>query len=158
MPARSGAYDCFSAGQADSDLGFRMTMTPQRHLYTRCVALTCHSGPMADSNAVRSRRKRLHAQGDHSTCRHFPLAPRPVMVAAAVDGDEFDPVAELRLLAARVVDAYRQDPGNAALAREARVTLLALMDKEPNEDDAGWAAFVDSLSTPTNTDEDGSHG
>ncbi len=29
---------------------------------------------MADSNAVRSRRKRKHAAGDHSMCRHAPEA------------------------------------------------------------------------------------
>ena len=104
----------------------------------------CH---MADSDAVRSRRKRLHALGDHSTCKHFPEPRRPVTVPA-VDGDEgaeLDPVAEMRLLAARVVDAHRQDPGNAALAREARNTLLALNGMGPADGEPDLLAEILSM-------------
>ena len=36
-------------------------------------------------------------------------------------------MAEMRLLAGRVVAAHEKDPGNANLAREARMTLQALM-------------------------------
>src|SRR5215469_16953142 len=79
---------------------------------------------MADSDAVRSRRKRQHAQGDHSICKH----DRPVIVLPEPPGTspsegEFDPEAELRRLADLLAEAYRQDPGNAALARELRATL-----------------------------------
>ena len=38
-----------------------------------------------------------------------------------------DPLAELRLLAGRLAEAYRITPDNAMLARELRLTLQALM-------------------------------
>jgi hypothetical protein len=77
---------------------------------------------------VRSRRKRQHAQGDHSICRHSRVTPAITLPPPVVTGtpDEFDPAAELRRLADLLAEAYRQDPGNAALARELRATLLAL--------------------------------
>ena len=84
---------------------------------------------MADSEAVRSRRKRAHAAGDHSLCRRgcaaLKLAAPPADPPAAAD----DPKAELRQLAARLAEAHRADPGNANLARELRMTLQALMGK-----------------------------
>jgi hypothetical protein len=101
---------------------------------------------MADSDAVRSRRKRLHALGDHSTCKHFPEPRRPVTVLDAGDGAELDPVLEMRLLACRLVDAYRENPGNAALAREARATLLALAGMGPASDEPDLLAEI--LSQP----------
>src|SRR5260370_9786059 len=81
---------------------------------------------MADSEAVRSRRKRAHAAGDHSLCRRdcaaLKLAAPPADAPAAAD-----PKTELGQLAARLAAAHRADPGNANLARELRMTLHALM-------------------------------
>ncbi len=81
---------------------------------------------MADSEAVRSRRKRAHAAGDHSLCRRGCAALK--LAAPPADSSPVaDPMAEMRLLAGRVVAAHEKDPGNANLAREARMTLQALM-------------------------------
>jgi hypothetical protein len=80
---------------------------------------------LADSNALRMRRSRAHKAGDHSLCRNcaaLKLAAPPLDVPP-VD----DPLAEMRMVAARVVRAHEKDPGNANLAREARMTLQALM-------------------------------
>jgi hypothetical protein len=44
-------------------------------------------------------------------------------IAPAAD---FDPAAELRALAARLIAAHKEDPGNAMLGRELRATLQAL--------------------------------
>jgi hypothetical protein len=88
-----------------------------------------HNGHMADSEAVRSRRKRLHAQGDHSMCSPRRECAKPKLAAVVqmpAVGDDFDPVVQMRELAGRLVAAHTQDPANAALARELRVTLLAL--------------------------------
>lgn len=110
---------------------------------------------MADSDAVRSRRKRAHAAGDHSMCRHDrPRRDRPVLVLPADPGEDFDPMEEMRDLAGRLVAAYRADPGNAALAREARYTLLAITAPD---DDPGWQDLMDELSTPTYPEQDGDH-
>ena len=80
---------------------------------------------MADSEAVRSRRKRAHAAGDHSLCRN--CAALKLAAPPADSSPVADPMAEMRLLAGRVVAAHEKDPGNANLAREARMTLQALM-------------------------------
>jgi hypothetical protein len=110
---------------------------------------------VADSEALRSRRKRAHAAGDHRLCRRcaavkerpgrggygaggrtvqeLPPPPASVSVAAA---EVNDPVAELRQLAAQLAQAYQSEPGNALLARELRMTLQALMPaKAGNRDD-----------------------
>jgi hypothetical protein len=82
---------------------------------------------MADSGAMRTARYKRHKAGDHSMCRHLQdYAPRPVVLPAA-GGQDLDPVAELRQLAADALADYRANPGNAALVREARLTLQALM-------------------------------
>jgi hypothetical protein len=81
---------------------------------------------MADSDVVRSRRYRAHRQGDHTLCKHPPV-PRPVVVLPVPGGQDLDPVAELRQLAADALADYRANPGNAGLVREARLTLQALM-------------------------------
>jgi hypothetical protein len=87
---------------------------------------------MPDSNALRSRRKRAHAAGDHHLCKHWPQ-PAPVSLAPPPEpGDGFDPGLELRKLAGRLAAAYAADTGNAALARELRQTLLAI--SAPGED------------------------
>jgi hypothetical protein len=83
---------------------------------------------MVDSDAVRSRRKQLHAQGDHSMCRHLrDYAPRGLAMLPAPGGQDLDAVAELRQLAADALADYRANPGNAGRVREARLTLQALM-------------------------------
>jgi len=59
----------------------------------------------------------------------MPLYPVPAEVQAAFPGGgELDPAQALRDLAARLLQAYAADPGNANLAREARMTLLAIPD------------------------------
>jgi hypothetical protein len=80
---------------------------------------------MADSEAVRSRRKRRHAAGDHSICRHGPVA-LPLRVVAPGEAEGLDVAAAMRELAVRLAAAYEAQPANALLARELRATLLAL--------------------------------
>jgi hypothetical protein len=90
---------------------------------------------ITDSDALRSRRKRLHASGDHSLCRATcderrvrQLSPvRPVAVPAA----GLNPRDELTDLARRLVEAHLAYPDNAMIARELRVTLLAIEAGEP---------------------------
>jgi hypothetical protein len=87
---------------------------------------------MADSGAVRQARYKRHRAGDHSMCRHWP---QPALISAVPPpepGDDFDPAEEMRRLAARLVVAHAADPSNAGLAREARMTLLAIAS--PGED------------------------
>jgi hypothetical protein len=79
-------------------------------------------------------------------CRHQPQLPVSRLATGDTEVDELDPVAEMRLLAARVVDAHRQDPGNAGLAREARNTLLALNGLVPA--DEGPDLLAEILSVP----------
>jgi hypothetical protein len=86
---------------------------------------------MADSAAVRSRRYRWHKAGDHSLCRH-ELAVCDVETPAPAVESALDPGAELERLARRLTVAHQQDPGNAALARELRITLQALAAAEPD--------------------------
>lgn len=50
----------------------------------------------------------------------------------SVPDSELDPAAELRWLAARLGEAHRAEPGRSDLARELRMTLLAI--KSPDED------------------------
>ena len=82
---------------------------------------------MADSDALRSRRKRLHAAGDCSLCRHRPAsgvvtarAPRQ-----APDGP-VDAQAALERQAKRIEAACEESPGDAQLERVLKDTLLAL--------------------------------
>jgi hypothetical protein len=86
---------------------------------------------MADSSAVRNRRYRLHKAGDHTLCRHGPVVCDPVAPAQPAEG-AVDPAAELEGLARRLAVAHVADPGNAALARELRITLQALAAAEPD--------------------------
>ena len=94
---------------------------------------------VADSGALRTERYKRHKMGDHSICRRDCVKPKLVLTVpeAGTSGTdrEFDPVGEMRQLAARLAAAYAQDPGNAALARELRATLLAL-PPEPEGPDA----------------------
>jgi hypothetical protein len=58
-------------------------------------------------------------------CRHdrprLQMHPQPEIPA-----EGFDPAAMMRELAARLIAACQADPGNAPLARELRMTLLAI--------------------------------
>ena len=84
---------------------------------------------MADSDALRSRRKRLHAAGDCSLCRHDArgrLASVPAGDAAPVD-----PPGELRALARRLAAAHEADPADAAVARVLKDTLCTLAGMSP---------------------------
>ena len=94
---------------------------------------------MADSDALRQRRRKAHVAGDHSLCRRCtavkpPLAPFAPGPQAEVVGDA---EAELRRLAARLVTAHEHEPANAMVARELRMTLQALMPKESADDGLG---------------------
>jgi hypothetical protein len=89
---------------------------------------------VADSDAVRSRRKRRHAAGDHSECRRCSgrvLSVVPIVPAAA----EVDVRAEMNALARRLEAAHMADPLNVSVARELRLTLQALAGVEPPADD-----------------------
>jgi hypothetical protein len=89
---------------------------------------------MADSAALRSRRSRAHAAGDHYLCR-AGCAARSGAVAVPAYGDAAaGPRAALERLAARLEAASVADPGNALVARELRMTLVAL---SAPDDDAG---------------------
>lgn len=94
----------------------------------RCVILSCHDRPVPDSDALRSRRKRLHAANDHSLCRHrSPLRAAVTGPAAGETGeDPLDAQAALERQARRLEQACEADPGSAALEKELRATLLAL--------------------------------
>ena len=99
---------------------------------------------MADSDAVRSRRKRLHARGDHSECRRSCPEREQVIrpVPSYSSAQELDPAAEMRELAGRLVVAHRENPGNAMLARELRATLRELAGPE---EEAGPLEFLRAL-------------
>jgi len=88
---------------------------------------------VADSGAVRTARYKRHKAGDHSLCRH---GSRPVSPLPTLDPGELDPARELRVLASRLAVAYEADSGNAALARELRATLLAIVPGTDETDQA----------------------
>lgn len=106
---------------------------------------------MADDNALRSRRKRLHAAGDHSLCRRCrasrPLVALPDVQPVPEASVPPDVTAALERLAQRLEAAHTADPGDANVARELRATLLALRGPEESADDAQarfWADFGSS--------------
>lgn len=107
---------------------------------------------MADSEAVRSRRKRMHAAGDHSLCRRCAVvrgesrAPEGlVSLPPLPDGPPFDATAEMRRLAARLVVAHTAEPSNSLLARELRMTLAELMPKGSSNGDADLTGLFSAL-------------
>jgi hypothetical protein len=115
----------------------------------KLAARPCHCRPvspliMADSDALRSKRKRLHAAGDCSLCRHDrpgAVLPLPVPGAAAID-----PLASLASLAARLEAAHEADPADAAVARVLKDVLLALVPPPgPAEDDVDPLAAILAL-------------
>ncbi len=103
---------------------------------------------MADSDALRSRRKRLHAAGDHHLCRHRGAlgAPPGPPVSGDAELGAVDALAALEAQARRLEAACEANPGSAALERELRATLLALrgsgenVDRELAEFDAAFGA------------------
>jgi hypothetical protein len=100
---------------------------------------------VADSDALRARRKRAHAANDHHLCRHWP-EPAPVSSLPSPDpGDGFDPAAEMRRLAGRLAAATRADPANTSLAREYRAVLLVLMGKDGQEADPALAELFETF-------------
>jgi hypothetical protein len=111
---------------------------------------------MGDSDAVRQMRRRRHKGGDHSMCRRacqdaqasVRIAPVP-----AGSGEDLDPAAALRDLAAQLQAASAADPANAILAREYRSTLLALLPSSDAAADAEWAAMMAELSRPVKPDD-----
>lgn len=101
---------------------------------------------MADSGAVRQRRYKAHRAGDHRYCRH--LREAPVMAGVpSPDPGELDPVVALRELAGRLAGAYDADRGNAAIARELRLALSALigLSAAGDEDDPLAELFASLL-------------
>jgi hypothetical protein len=93
---------------------------------------------MADDGATRTRRWKAHKRGDHHLCGPHCDASS-VTVTAPVPGDLPDgPVDALEALARqarRLEAACEANPGNAALERELRATLLALRGPGKTADD-----------------------
>ena len=100
---------------------------------------------MADSDALRSRRKRAHAAGDHSLCKRCAVRRMPI----APEGRDppADDLGKLRWLAGQLAEAYRADPGNALLARELRMTLQALMPQKGGQADDELAGLFAELGS-----------
>jgi hypothetical protein len=82
---------------------------------------------MADSGALRVRRTRAHKAGDHSLCKRCAVVRNAVPVAEDGPKPIADAEAELRVLAGQLAEDYRDQRGNALLARELRMTLQALL-------------------------------
>jgi hypothetical protein len=87
---------------------------------------------MPDSDATRSRRYRLHRGGDHSQCRHDRV--QAIQAVPDLPEGDLDAQAELVALARRLAAAHEADPGNAAVARELRMTLQVLEAPGPDVD------------------------
>ena len=112
---------------------------------------------MADSGALRVRRARAHAAGDHSLCRRcavvrgeggkgtvpavsaLPSPPRDV------PAQRLDPKAEMERMALRLVAAHEGDPRNTLVARELRMTLAELMPKGKRDQDADLTGLFAAL-------------
>lgn len=107
---------------------------------------------MADSDAVRSRRKRRHAAGDHGMCGPScdRRPPGRVLATAAVAqaGPCTDPAAALAALAARLEAAHEADPADAAVARVLKDTLVVLAGLDGGEDDGDPLAGLRALADP----------
>jgi hypothetical protein len=106
---------------------------------------------MADSEAVRSRRKRMHAAGDHSLCRRCaavrgggPVRPL-VSLPPPAPGAKLDAPAEMQALAARLALVHEAEPANALIARELRMTLAELMPKGKAGADADLTGLFSAL-------------
>jgi hypothetical protein len=110
---------------------------------------------LADSGALRVRRSRAHKAGDHSLCRRCAAVRNgevpPSDLAAVPDGPEgrespaFDPAAELRHLAERMISAHEADPSNAILGAELRKTLVEIAGKRAEKPDDDLAGLFSAL-------------
>ena len=104
---------------------------------------------MADSDALRQRRRKAHVQGDHSLCRRCAAVKTPPVSRfpdlPADRGEVTDAPSELRQLAHRMAEAHRADPSNAILGAELRKTLLELMPKGKSEADADLTGLFGAL-------------
>ena len=109
------------------------------------------NGSVPDSNALKQRRKRAHAKGDHHLCRATCAARR---IAAVPDDSQggapessgiTDPAEGLRTLAARLEEAHRQCPGDVSLARVLKDTWLAVLSAEGGRN-GGLEALLNDLS------------
>jgi hypothetical protein len=104
---------------------------------------------VADSEALRQRRRKAHVQGDHSLCRRCTVVkPRPVFPVADLApgcGEVTDAALELRQLAFRLVAAHQADPANGILAKELRATLVALLPKGKQDADADLTGLFGAL-------------
>jgi hypothetical protein len=113
---------------------------------------------MADSDAVRQQRRRHHRAGDHSMCREGcqdSRGPVRIPVVAPGSGQDLDPAAALRDLAAQLQAAYAAAPDNALLAKELRQTLLALSPSPGAAADAEWRALMGEMARPVPRDQTG---
>jgi hypothetical protein len=111
---------------------------------------------MADSDAVRQQRRRRHQAGDHTMCRRGCKDSRASVTIAKVptgSGRDIDPSLALRDLAVGLQAAYRADPGNGLLARELRMTLLALRPSREAGVDDELAALMRDLARPVPASE-----
>jgi hypothetical protein len=92
---------------------------------------------MPDSDALRSRRKRRHQAGDHSLCGRCDTVrtAAPVPAPAGVPEGQVDAQAALERQARRLEAAREASPGDAALEKELRTTLLVLRGGEAADDD-----------------------
>lgn len=98
---------------------------------------------MADSGALRVRRARAHAAGDHSLCRRCAAVrgeggkdtvtalPSPSRDAGS---PRLNPREEMERLALRLVSVHEGDAANMQVARELRMTLATLMPKDSGAD------------------------
>jgi hypothetical protein len=88
---------------------------------------------MADSGALRVRRARAHAAGDHSLCKRCAAAREPALprtFTLVPPSAPLDAAASMERLASRLEAAHESEPGNALLARELRMTLRELIVRE----------------------------
>lgn len=103
---------------------------------------------MADDGATRTRRWKAHKQGDHHLCGPR-CAARSVPAAVFVPGDAgdgpVDALASLQRQARRLEAACEADPGNAALERVLKETLLALRGPERADDDGELGALLAAI-------------
>jgi len=102
---------------------------------------------VADSQAVRSRRHKLHRLEDHSLCKHGP-APSPAVITVDLDQPELSPRERLDTLARRLEAVHRASPENALVARELRLTLevLAKLDPVPVDAMGGLREFAEAVA------------
>jgi hypothetical protein len=107
---------------------------------------------VADSDALRSRRRRRHARGQHDLCRPGCAARQLAAVPAGPPetGAESpaitDPAAGLRALAGRLEEAHKASPGDAPLGRVLKDVWVALASLE-GAGGGELAGLLDELSS-----------